>query len=296
MTRKNLKSLLASEDTVFAPGAWDGLSALLIQDAGFKALTSSGFAVSASLGMPDAELYTMTENLEAVRRMAYVTDIPIIADIDTGYGNAVNVMRTVREFEAAGAAAIFMEDQLAPKRCPICVGDPLPVIPRAEAVGKIKAAVDARRNSDTIIIARCDSHGADAMERTIAYAEAGADMIMPVTKTFDTIEQFKACHDATGLPLVLSLTPSTWVERDFTPEQLKYVGCKIALLPLQVLYAGITGMRKTLTDLAANPYAPASTADHIRHHDFVKVIGFPEIEELQTKYMPATLEEPATAG
>jgi methylisocitrate lyase len=296
MTRKSLRALLASEDVVFAPGAWDGLSALLIQDAGFKALTSSGFAVSASLGMPDAELYTMTENLEAVRRMAYVTDIPIIADIDTGYGNAVNVMRTVREFEAAGASAIFMEDQLAPKRCPICVGDPLPIIPLPEAVGKIRAAVDARRNADTIIIARCDSHGQDAMERTVAYAEAGADMIMPVTKTFDTIDQFKACHEATGRPLVISLTTSTWVERDFTPEKLKYAGCKIALLPIQVLYAGVTAMRKTLADLVANPYAPASTGNHIRHHDFVKLIGFPKIEELQLKYMPAMVEQPAVAG
>lgn len=295
MTRKSLRQLLNTEDVIFAPGAWDGLSALLIQEAGFKALTSSGFAVSASFGMPDAELYTMTENLEAVRRMAYVTDIPIVADIDTGYGNAINVMRTVREFEAAGAAAIFMEDQLAPKRCPICVGEPLPVITKIEAVGKIKAAVDARRNSETIIIARCDAHGEDAMERAVAYAEAGADMIMPVTKTFNTIEEFKACHEASRRPLAISLTSSTWVERDFTPDVLKKIGCKIAMLPLQVLYAGITGMRKTLADLRQNPYAPASTGDHIQHHDFIKIIGFPELEGLQTKYMPATLEEPAVA-
>jgi len=139
MRRQSLRALLNKEEVVFAPGAWDALSALLIEQAGFRALCGSGFAISAGLGMPDAELYTMTENAETIRRMAAVTTIPIIADIDTGYGNAVNVMRTVRAFEGAGASAVFMEDQLAPKRCPICVGDPLPIIGIEEAVGKIQA-------------------------------------------------------------------------------------------------------------------------------------------------------------
>ena len=291
MVRRSLRKLLETEDFVYAPGAWDALSALLIQQAGFKAICSSGYAVSAGLGLPDLELYSMSENLEAMRRMAGVTDIPIIADIDTGYGNAVNAMRTVRMFEAAGAGAIFMEDQAAPKRCPILHSEPPPLLTLAEAVGKVKAALDARRDPDTIIVARTDARGPAAMERAVAYAEAGADMILPTSVTFKTVEEFKACHDATGKPLVLSLTPGGIVGREFTPDVLRAVGCKIAFLPFQVLYAAVTGMRKTLAELRVNANAPASAALQITNPEFSEVIGFHGIEELMTKYLPANIEE-----
>jgi methylisocitrate lyase len=291
MGRQSLRELLSREEVVFAPGAWDALSALLIEQAGFPALCGSGFAISAGLGMPDAELYTMTENAEAIRRMAAVTTIPIIADIDTGYGNAINVMRTVRTFEGAGASAVFMEDQLAPKRCPICVGDPLPIIGIDEAVGKIQAAVDARSSQEFLICARTDSQGQEAIERACRYVQAGADLIMPVSKTFSTVEEVKACRKACGRPLVLSLTSSTWVEREFTRQRMVEAGVKLGLLPLQVLYAAVPAMRRVLADLKKSEYAPAVTSENIPHHDFVKLIGFPQVEELQRKYLPATLPE-----
>ena len=118
--RKEFRSRVLAQKTVWAAGAYDALSARFIQGAGFDALLTSGFGVSASLpGMPDAELYTMTENVGVVRNVTSVVDIPVVADIDTAYGNAINVMRTIREFEAAGVAAVIMEDQVAPKRCPI---------------------------------------------------------------------------------------------------------------------------------------------------------------------------------
>src|ERR1700754_5008520 len=150
------RNRVRSNNTVWAAGAYDAMSAKMIEAAGFDALLTSGFGVAASfLGQPDAELYTMTENLTVTRNVADAVNIPVVADIDTGYGNAINVMRTIREFEAANVAAVIMEDQIAPKRCPICVGG-VEVISEDEAVAKIKAAVAARRNKDMLIIARTD--------------------------------------------------------------------------------------------------------------------------------------------
>ena len=148
---------ITSGKTVWSAGAYDALSARFIEAAGFDACMTSGFGVSAShLGMPDAELYTMTENLNVVRNVVAATTLPIVADIDTAYGNAINVMRTIREFENAGVAAVIMEDQVAPKRCPICVGG-VETISVEEAEGKIAAAVEARRNRNMVIIARTDA-------------------------------------------------------------------------------------------------------------------------------------------
>ena len=144
---KVLRDLLKRDEVLITLGAHDALSAKIIEKAGIQAIISAGFGISASyLGKPDAELYTMTENLAIVRNMASSVGIPVIADLDTGYGNAVNVIRTVKEFEKAGCAGGVLEDQLAPKRCPACVSA-VEIIPLDEAVGKIQAAVDARRGS-----------------------------------------------------------------------------------------------------------------------------------------------------
>lgn len=296
MARQTFRSVLEGKDFVYAPGAWDALSALMIQKAGFEAICASGYAIAGGLGMPDAEIYTMSELLECVKRIASKSDVPIIADIDTGFGNAVNVMRTVREFEAAGAGAMFMEDQASPKRCPILNSAPPPLISVEEAVGKIKAALDARQSEDTVIVARTDGRGEEGLERTVAYAEAGADMILPTTKTFTTVAEFKRCHEATGKPLVLSLTPGTTVGRQFTPEALREIGCKIGMLPFQVLYAAVTGMRTTLREMRENANAPASGGTQITNVEFSELIGFHEVEELMEKYLPAALPEAAAVG
>jgi methylisocitrate lyase len=287
MPRESLRKLLEEEAVVFVPGAWDGLSALMIQQAGFRALCVSGFAVAASLGLPDAGLATMMESLETLRGAAAVTDIPIIADIDTGYGNAINVMRTVRVFEAAGAGAVFMEDQESPKRCPICVADPAALISKHEAVGKIRAAVDAR-TSELVVIARTDAIGEDAIDRACAYAEAGADMIMTMARTFSSVEEVRACQQAHGKPMMLSLTPSTWIEREFTRERLLDCNVKIALFPMQALYAAVTATRQRLAQLLESEYAPAVTQTDIRHSEFVELVGFPELVGLEETYLPAS--------
>jgi methylisocitrate lyase len=283
--KQNFRELLSDTPVLYAPGVWDGLSAILAKNAGFNALCASGFAISASLGMPDAELYSMTENLYAVRVISSSTSLPVICDIDTGYGNAVNVMRTIREFEHAGASAVFMEDQLAPKRCPICVGDPVPLITIDEGAGKIRAACDAR-SSDLLIIARTDASGDEALKRAEAYVKAGADMIMPVTKTFSSVDEWAKCHEIVGVPLMATLTSGTWVEKEFTQEIMEQIGVKIALLPLQVLYASVTGMREALTRLYSGESPSAVSASYIPHRDFSELIGFDEIEALQRKYLP----------
>jgi methylisocitrate lyase len=280
---------METEDVVFAPGVWDGLTALLAQQAGYRAICSSGFAIAASMGMPDAELYTMSETVDALRRVTAASELPVIADIDTGYGNAINVMRTIREFERAGASAVFMEDQEAPKRCPICVGDPAVLISKDEAVGKLRAALDAR-TTDLVVIARTDASGDEAVERACAYAEAGADMIITMTRSFSSVDEVKACQQAHGKPMMLSLTSGTWIERDFTVERLIECNVKLALVPTQILYAAVTAMRQRLAQIAETAYPPSVTGSDLTHGEFVKLIGFPEIEELQLKYLPAAVE------
>ena len=132
-------------NTQFLAGCYDAMSGLLAEKAGFKALMSSGFAVSAAhLGFPDVELYTMTENLTVVRNICGVASVPVIADTDTGYGNAINIMRTVREFENAGVSGMIFEDQLSPKKCAACANR-IELLPVEEAVGKIRAAIEARQ-------------------------------------------------------------------------------------------------------------------------------------------------------
>ena len=196
-----LRALFAADEIVVAPGAHDALTARVIEKAGFSAVYMTGYGQAAShLGGPDVGLLTLTEMVDRARKMASCVEIPVIADADTGFGNAINVMRCVREYEAAGVAAIQLEDQVAPKRCGHMLGRE--VISKEEMAGKIRAAADARRDEGLMIIARTDArtvHGIDeAMARARAYEEAGADqyVISPLTSTLpldavrDTIVNF----------------------------------------------------------------------------------------------------------
>ena len=278
-----------SAGVVYAPGVWDGLTARMAEQEGFEAVCSSGFAIAASMGMPDAELYTMSENLAALSRIREATKLPIVADIDTGYGNALNAARTAERFAAAGASAIFMEDQEAPKRCPICVTDPVAVIPFDEAVGKVRAVVDAV-GTDVVVIARTDATNDEAVERLKAYVEAGAEMAMPVSKTFSTAEQWKQCHEAVGVPLVSAMSAWTWVEREFTPQVLAEIGVGIAFLPTQITLAVATTMRDVMRRHRSGEHAPEVSKDYMTHGEFVEFIGFPEIEHRQAQYLPQRAE------
>ena len=283
MTAPNsLRQILKAGRTIWSAGAYDALSALLIDRAGFDAVFTTGFGISAShLGQPDVELYTMTENLGVVRNMVSTVKRPVIADGDTGYGNVINVMRTVREFERAGVAGIVFEDQVMPKRCPAAATN-IEVLPREEAVRKIRAAVDARTDPDFLIVARSD---AGTVEETIArcklYAEAGADLIQPISRTMKNFEDLKRLREACGRPLSLQILG--WLESDLSPQQIESVA-GLAVFPLVPLMTATAAVEKNLQQLVANKHARGLPLPQTTMADFKKVIGFGAIEELQQRY------------
>ncbi|MFH1009217.1 MAG: oxaloacetate decarboxylase [Candidatus Latescibacterota bacterium] len=204
---RRFRELLAAPGPIIAPGVYDCVSAKVTERAGFSAAFISGGAVTASvLGYPDVGLQTMPEFLGQARNMARCVDIPLLVDVDTGFGNALNVMRTVREFESAGLAGIFFEDQTFPKRCGHFEGKK--AIPVEEMVVKVKAAVEARRSDDFVIIARTDTraiYGIDhAIERSLAYVEAGADLIF--VEAMLSEEEMRKVTSAIHVPLQANLS------------------------------------------------------------------------------------------
>lgn len=267
-----LRTLISQRRGERAAGVWDGLSGMLAEQVGFRVLFGSGLAVAASLGLPDFDLYTMSENLASARSVLGATARPLISDIDHGYGDVAMVRRTVREFESAGASGVIIEDQASPKRCPICVDDPVTVVPAVEAVDRVRGAVSARRSEDTLIIARTDSSGEDALRRAVAFAEAGADLVMPVSRTFSSLEEWARCADETPVPLVACLTPSTWVEREFTDAVMRDLRIGLALLPFQSLYASIRAMRDVYAELAKNTAPADLSVPTVSHDEYLQAI------------------------
>lgn len=226
-----LKQRLKQGPVLLAPGVYDALSALVAAQAGFEALYLSGASIAYTrLGRSDVGLTTATEVADTLARITERVALPVIVDADTGFGNALNVQRTVREFEKAGASAIQLEDQLAPKRCGHMAGKQ--VVGAAEMLGKLRAALDARRDADTILIARTDALGVEgfqsALDRACAYAEAGADWVF--VEGPESVEQMRAVAAAVRVPLVHNL-----VEGGKTPvtriDELAALGYRIGLHP-----------------------------------------------------------------
>lgn len=279
---RTLRERLQGGRTTWCAGAYDALSALLIDRAGFDAVFTTGFGISAShLGQPDVEIYTMTENLGVVRHMVSAVGKPVIADGDTGYGNVVNVMRTVREFERAGVAGIVFEDQVIPKRCP-AAATTIEVLPREDAAKKIRAAVDARTDPDFVVVARTDATSIDeAIARAKLYAEAGADMIQPISRTFKTFDDLLRLREACGKPLSLQILG--WLEKELTPQQIEQVA-GLAVFPLVPLMTVTAAMQANLAQLAADRHARALPLPQASMDAFKKLIGFAEVEQLQERY------------
>lgn len=201
-----LRQLVNDEQILVAPGTYDPLMARMIARAGFEAVEMNGAGVTyTTLAMPDLGLVTMTEMVERAYRVADACDLPVICDADTGYGNALNVIRTVREFERAGVAAIRLEDQEIPKRCGHFTGKTLVSI--EEMVGKLKAALDTRIDPDFLIIARTDARSVDgleaALDRVAAYADAGADMVF--VEAPQSVEEFAAIPKAVDVPVLANM-------------------------------------------------------------------------------------------
>ena len=192
-TTTRLRELLSGERMLLAPFTYDGFTARIAQEAGFDAVYMSGFATSMSRGLPDVGLLTQTEMVQNAASIASVVDVPVVADADTGYGNAINVHRTIREYERAGVAGVHVEDQVAPKKCGFFEGKQ--VIDMDEAASKIRAAVEARSDDDFVVIARTDAlavNGWDDVERRCrAFADAGADLVfVDGIRTSDDLREF----------------------------------------------------------------------------------------------------------
>jgi len=247
---KQLKSLLKQPNAFIVPGAYDGMTARLVEEFGFPAIYATGAGISNSqLGWADVGLTTLTEIVDVVSRMSDVTTVPIIVDGDTGFGNAINVIRTVKSLERAGASAIQLEDQVSPKKCGHFNGKQ--IISKTEMVNKIKAAVDSRTDENFTIIARTDATAIngieDAIDRANAYKEAGADVLFVEAPT--TIEQLKAITKGVpNVPHILNM-----VEGGKTPlvslKEAEELGFHIMLCANTVLRSAIKGIRDSLNVL-----------------------------------------------
>jgi methylisocitrate lyase len=292
--RRWLRGRLAASETIWAAGAYDALSARLIADARFEAILTSGFGISASfLGKPDVELYTMTENLAIVRQVVECVDIPVIADCDTGYGNAVNVMRTVREFEKAGVAAVILEDQVTPKRCP-AIANKVEVISIAEGVAKIRGAVEARRDPDLVIIARTDAPTeAESIERARAYVAAGADVVQPISKTMKNADMLRRFKAAVGAPV--SLQVLGWLEKELSPDDLSEIAgiATFPLVPLMTVAHALQTNLKALRAARATKSLPLPVMDHSA---FAELLDFSTIQDIQSRLLPGLADEPRVAA
>jgi len=277
-----LKELLSLKKLIVAPGAYDALTAKLIEGAGFGCVYMTGYGTAAAtLGLPDIGLLTMTEMLQNARAIADAVDIPLIADADTGYGNAINVVRTVREYEKAGAAAIHIEDQVWPKRCGHMSGKQ--VIPTKDMASKIMAAVDSRRSDDFIIIARCDALAVEGWESTIerghAYVDAGADIIF--IEAPETVEQMEQIPKLFDVPCLLNIAPRTPV---LPMEKLEEMGYAIAIYPGLCLATTLRANLEALGEFKETGRVPDFGDFLPAFIQFNEFIGLPEYNELEEKY------------
>jgi 2,3-dimethylmalate lyase len=280
-----LRALLGAGTPVLAPGAFDALSARLIEQAGFDCAYMTGFGTTASLlGRPDVGLLGGAEMAGNVHRLVQAIDVPLIADADTGYGNAINVVRTVQDYEQAGAAGLHLEDQILPKRCGHMDGKL--VVPVEEMIGKVQAAVEARRDPDLVIIARTDARAMEgldaALARARAYREAGADLLF--VEALQSVEEIEiVARELAGERLVFN-----WAEGGKTPplpyERIAELGFALVLMPITTLLAATGAMQAALAELRIAG-TPLPVLDRLPAFDeFLELIGLPEVRELELRY------------
>lgn len=288
-----LRQLLAGPGLQLMPCCFDALSARLVEQAGFGLTFMSGFAVSAArLALPDTGLISYGEMLDQGRNICESVTIPVLGDGDTGYGNAVNVKRTVRGYARAGFAAVMIEDQLAPKRCGHTRGKQ--VVARAEALARIRAAVDAREEgADILILARTDAratHGlAEALWRARAFAELGADIVF-LEAPQDEMEMARFCREVPGPKLANMLeqgqTPL------LPPARLEEIGYTIAAYPLTLLNAAVRAMQESLRALRAG----RQPGGLLSFEELREVVGFPAYDREAARYAAEGKEDGDGAG
>ncbi len=283
---QRLREVLAVPGLHVMPCCYDGLSAKLIAGAGCKVSFMSGFAVSAArLGMPDTGLISFGEMVDTVRNCtAAAPGMPIIADGDTGYGNALNVRRTVTEYARAGAAGVMIEDQVSPKKCGHTKGKQ--VISRQEARLRIRAAVDAAREAGILVMARTDAravHGFDeALARCQDFVAEGADMIF--LEAPENAEEMRRFCSAIRKPCMANMV-SGGRTPILPPAELEAIGFKLAAYPVVLLSAAVTAIQQAIA--ALQPNSNASQPPQVTFEELKKVVGFPEYYENETRYLAA---------
>jgi phosphoenolpyruvate phosphomutase len=288
-TAQSLREILARPGLVAAVGAHDALSARLIEAAGFPIVWSSSFTVSAAQrAMPDVNLLTMTETLEAARCIKDAVTIPVIADCDNGYGNAVNVVRTVQEYERAGIAGLCLEDNVFPKTCSLYPGVRRELASIDEHGGKIRAAKRAQRDPATVIIARTEAliagwGIAEALRRAHAYAEAGADLILVHSKAptaAEVLEFMRRWDGPAPIVVVPTLYPSvTW-------EELEGAGIKLVIWANQVLRGAVRGVQTSLAVLARERRLDALAPYVVPLEEIYRHVGVDEFKRIETEFLP----------
>src|SRR5947208_7632322 len=282
--RQILRQLIAQLGYTMVPGAYDTLTARLVEQAGFPAVDLTGGGYSRASGYPDLGLLTLTENAHFIGRTVEAVEIPVIADADTGYGNAINVIRTVREYEKTGVAGFHIEDQVSPKKCGHYEGKE--VISRAEMIGKIKAAVDTRRDGDLVIIARSDARAieglAAAVDRVNAYLEAGADV--GYVEAPQTIEELRIVGREVRGPAQINV-----FEGGKTPmlgaKELEAMGFRLGIYPSQTHRAAIRAAQRVLAAMKRDGDTNAVEADLASFQEREDAVGTAHWRALEEKYI-----------
>ena len=281
-----LRQMLDEPEIIVLPGAYDALTARLAERAGFSAVFTTGFGFAASvLGVPDYGLLTMSETLDRVRHVVRTLNVPLVADMDTGYGNALNVVRTVRECVALGVGGIILEDQEWPKKCGHFEGKR--VIPAEEQAAKLRAAADARDGDDLVIIGRTDARQPLGLEEAIRrgrmYRDAGADVVfVEAPRSVDELKQVAAAiPDA---PLFANM-----IEGGKTPllssAELRELGYKLVVYPLSALFSAAKAVEETYRALFEVQSTASRQNAMLSFEEFEEVIGVPAWRELESRYV-----------
>jgi methylisocitrate lyase len=269
-----LRALIDRPEMVMLPGAYDAISAKLIEQAGFEGICAGGFAATGSrLGEPDTGQMTVLDYADHYGRIADAIDIPVFADADTGGGGVNNVRRTVRAFERAGIAGLFIEDQVFPKRCGYMAGKA--VVPVAEMLGKVKAALDARRYDDFVIVARTDAFGIEGIDAAIAraqlYREAGADLTF--VQGADTIEEFeRICREVPGRQFA-NISQAAGHRPTIPLDDLQRAGAAAVTFPSLALFAALAAVRGAMQSLRRDRSFAAVAEQLISLQDYNDLVG-----------------------
>jgi 2-methylisocitrate lyase-like PEP mutase family enzyme len=282
--RTTLRQLVNRKNGLVVPGAYDGISARLVERSGFPAVYMSGYGTSASrLGLPDLGYAGLAEMADHARNLASAVTIPLIADADTGYGNALSVRRTVQAYEAAGVAALHIEDQVAPKRCGHLSGHQ--IIPRGEFAGKIRAAAEARTDPDMLVIARTDAISAmdfdEALRRGEAAAKAGADMLFIEAPRDE--EQVRRVAGAFDTPLLYNYAPGGRSPL-LSFSRLRELGYAIILLPIDALLVGVRAIADFLGQVKQRDDVLSMSDRYMPFADFNRLIGAVDQMALADRY------------